>query len=213
MADILIAKINNTIEAYLPNMRPLLSKIFNHANDIEHLDKPTLTGLLEQASDFIMLFQQNFEVNYYTLLKFPPSNIDNQLTEFAQTYKLSLLYVGVALALAVGSGIDKDDYPVLRPFMGDLIEHPFFCLDLLGDFLALSQPFINGNMAVKTETETESKPEPKTETVGPDMDLTDQPLVTLDNTPPTTSDTPIPCDTPMSIEIQTEPLNILDQTA
>ena len=70
MTDILIAKISNTFETYTQNIRPFLSGVLNHVHGIENLDKTTLTGLLEQATDHTRVFQQSFDVNGYNLLKF-----------------------------------------------------------------------------------------------------------------------------------------------
>ena len=56
MTDILIAKINNNFKTYSQNIRPFLSGVLNHVHGIEHLDKTTLTGLLEQATDHTMRY-------------------------------------------------------------------------------------------------------------------------------------------------------------
>ena len=60
MTDILVTKIYNTFETYTQNIRPFLSGVLNHVHGIEHLDKTTLTGLLEQESDHTTAFQQIF---------------------------------------------------------------------------------------------------------------------------------------------------------
>ena len=77
MTDILMTKIYNTFETYLQNIRPFLSGVLNHVHGIGHLDKTTLTGLLEQASDHTTAFQQNVLANYFTLLNLFPSTLDN----------------------------------------------------------------------------------------------------------------------------------------
>ena len=137
MTDILMAKINNTFETYTQNIRPFLSGVLNHVHGIGHLDKTTLTGLLEQASDHTIVFQQNFEVNYYTLLKFSPSTLDNTLTNLSKGYELYLNFVGLTFAFALDLDIDKDDYPVLKTLMfplRDSEEKLASCYDRLQHF-------------------------------------------------------------------------------
>ena len=111
MTDILMAKINTTIDIYTQHIRPFLSGVLHHVHGIGHLDKTTLTGLLEQASDHTRVFQQNFEANYYTLLKFSPSTLDNTLTmtNLFKGYELYLNFVGLTFAFALDLDIDKDD--------------------------------------------------------------------------------------------------------
>ena len=122
MADILMAKIKTTIETYTQNIRPFLSGVLLHVHGFGHLDKNTLTGLLEQASDHTIVFQQNFEVNYYTLLKFSPSTLDSTLTmtNLLEDYEWYLNFVGLIFAFALVLDIDQDDYPVLRNLMSPL---------------------------------------------------------------------------------------------
>ena len=81
------------------DIRPFLSGVINHIKDLEHLDKMTLTSLLEQASDLTMLFQKDFEVNYITLLKFPPSPMEHQLTEISKLFEMFLDFVSLTLSL------------------------------------------------------------------------------------------------------------------
>ena len=138
MTDILIDKIRNrnNFETYIQNIRPFLSGIPNHVHGIGHLDKTTLTGLLEEASDHTIVFQQNLEVNY-TLLEFPPpSTLDNTLTNLSMGYELCLSFVGWTFAFALDLDIDKDDYPVLRTLLpfGDSLEKVASCHDELQQF-------------------------------------------------------------------------------
>ena len=137
MTDILMAKIINTLETYTQNIRSFLSGVLNHVHGIGHMDKTTLTGLLEQASDHIIVFQQNFEVNYYTLLKFSPSTLDNTLTILFKGYELYLNFVGLTFALALDLDINKYDYPVLKTLMlplRDSVEKVASCYDELQHF-------------------------------------------------------------------------------
>ena len=128
MTDILIRKIYKTLDTYSQDIRPLLSGIMNHVHGLEHLEETTLTGLLEQASSHIMLFQQNFEVNYNTLLKFAPSPLDNKLTVLSTLYEYYLNFVGLAFILALNwtQDFDKDDYPALRPLIYPLLDEDKF---------------------------------------------------------------------------------------
>ena len=123
---------------------------------IGHLDKTKLTGLLEQVSDHTIVYQQNFEVNYHTLLKFSPSTLDNTLTNFSKGYELYQNYVGLAFAFSLDLDIDKDDYPVLRPLMFPLSESEeklASCYHKLQHFLITTQPSTTGTMTIQTETE------------------------------------------------------------
>ena len=122
MTDILMAKINTTIKINTLNIRPFLSGVLNHVHGIEYSDKTTLTGLLEQASDHTIVFQQNFEVNYYSLLKFSPSTLDSTLTmtNLLKDYEWYQNFVGLTFAFALDSDIDQDDCPVLRTLMSPL---------------------------------------------------------------------------------------------
>ena len=136
--NILMAKINTTIDIYTQNIRPFLSGVLNHVHGIGHLDKKTtLAGLLEQASDHTIVFQQNFEVNYYTLLKISPTTLDNTLTNLSKGYELYLNFVGLTFAFALDLDIDQDDYPVLRTLMfplRDSQEKLASCYDRLQHF-------------------------------------------------------------------------------
>ena len=124
MTDILMAKINTSIEIYTQSIRPFLSGVLHHVHGIKHLDKTPLTGLLEQASDHTIVFQQDFEVNYYTLLKFSPSILDSTLTmnDLLKDYEWYLNFVGLTFVFALVLDIDQDDYPVLRNLMSPLRE-------------------------------------------------------------------------------------------
>ena len=174
MADILIAKIKTTIKTYTQNIRPFLYGVLNHVHGIGHLDKNTLTGLLEQASNHTIVFQQNFEVNYYTLLKFSPSTLDSAftITNLFKDYEWYLNFVGLTFAFALDLDIDKDDYPVLRTLMLPLRESEeklASCYNSLQQFLLVTQPSTTGTMTTQIETENPA---------------------TQDNAPPTPSDTP-----------------------
>ena len=103
MADKRIANIHTVFDVYTHNTRPFLSKVVNHAKGIEPLDQDTLKSLLEQASTHTIIFQQDFEVNYYTLLKADPSEHDISLTALASSYELLLSYVGIVFAFALES--------------------------------------------------------------------------------------------------------------
>ena len=174
MADILIAKIKTTIKTYTQNIRPFLYGVLHHVHGIEHLDKNTLTGLLEQASNHTIVFQQNFEVYYYTLLKFSPSTLDSvaTITNLFKDYEWYLNFVGLTFAFALNLDIDKDDYPVLRTLMLPLKESEeklASCYNSLQQFLLVTQPSTTGTMTTQIETEDPA---------------------TQDNAPPTPSDTP-----------------------
>ena len=174
MADILIAKIKTTIKTYTQNIRPFLCGVLHHVHGIEHLDKNTLTGLLEQASDHTIVFQQNFEVYYYTLLKFSPSTLDSvaTITNLFRDYEWYLNFVGLTFTFALNLDIDKDDYPVLRILMLPLKESEeklASCYNSLQQFLLVTQPSTTGTMTTQIETEDPA---------------------TQDNAPPTPSDTP-----------------------
>ena len=174
MADILIAKIKTTIKTYTQNIRPFLYGVLNHVHGIGHLDKNTLTGLLEQASNHTIVFQQNFEVNYYTLLKFSPSTLDSAftITNLFKDYEWYLNFVGLTFAFALDLDIDKDDYPVLRTLMLPLRESEeklASCYNSLQKFLIVTQLSTTGTITTQIETEDQS---------------------TQDNALPTPSDTP-----------------------
>ena len=174
MADILIAKTKTTIKTYTQNIRPFLYGVLHHVHGIEHLDKNTLTGLLEQASNHTIVFQQNFEVYYYTLLKFSPSTLDSEptITNLFKDYEWYLNFVGLTFAFALNLDIDKDDYPVLRTLMLPLRESEeklASCYNSLQQFLLVTQPSTTGTMTTQIETEDSA---------------------TQDNAPPPPSDTP-----------------------
>ena len=163
MADILIAKIHNTLATYSINIWPFLSGVISHIKGLEHLDKMTLTSLLEQASDLTMWFQQDFEVNYMTLLKFPPSPVDHQLTQFSQLYEMFLDFVRLTFTFTLSLDIDEDDYPFLRDLAHSMDKSRVeLVLRKLHEILDLTQSHTSENLT--TQTETETKPEPKTET-------------------------------------------------
>ena len=133
MTDILVTKIYNTFETYNQNIRPFLSGVLNHVHGIENLDKTTLTGLLEQATDHTEVFQQNFDVNDYNFLKLYTQ--DNRLINFFNGYELFLNVVHSAFAFAQELEIDKADYAVprtLRESEGKLAS----CYDRLQQFLS-----------------------------------------------------------------------------
>ena len=174
MADILIAKIKTTIKTYTQNIRSFLYGVLHHVHGIEHLDKNTLTGLLEQASNHTLVFQQNFEVYYYTLLKFSPSTLDSvaTITNLFKDYEWYLNFVGLTFSFALNLDIDKDDYPVLRTLMLPLRESEeklASCYNSLQQFLLVTQPSTTGTMTTQIETEDSA---------------------TQDNGPPIPSDTP-----------------------
>ena len=174
MTDILIAEINTTIAIYTQNIRLFLSGVLHHVHGIEHFKKTTLTGLLEEASDHTIVFQQNFEVNYYTLLKFSPSTLDSTLTmtNLLEDYEWYLNFVWLTFAFALDLDIDQDDYPVLRNLMSPLresVEKLASCYDNLQHFLVVTQPSTTGIMTTQIKTEDQA---------------------TQDYAPPAPSDTP-----------------------
>ena len=166
MTDILVTKIHNTFETYTQNISPFLSGVLNHVHGIENLDKTTLTGLLEQATDHTEVFQQNFDFNDYNFLKCYTQ--DNRLINFFNGYELFLNVVCSAFAFAEELEVDKGDYPVPST-LRESEEKLASCYDRLQQFLVMTQPSTIGTMAIQTETED---------------------LATQDNTPPTPSDTP-----------------------
>ena len=91
--DILMTDINTNFETYTQNIRPFLSGVLNHVHGIGHLDKTTLTGLLEQVIYHTIVFQANFEVNYNTLLKWSPSTLVNLVVNPYKRYELYLNFV------------------------------------------------------------------------------------------------------------------------
>ena len=148
MANKLIANINATFDAYTQKIRPLIARICNHAQSQDNI-----ASLFEQVSDYLIVFEQDFEVNYYTLLKFS-TDLDPLLTTFGNQYELRLKFVGLVFSLAlVDMTIDIDDYPVLEPLvkkMKDSKKHTDYCLYSLRLFMAgtLPQdipPFIEDN--------------------------------------------------------------------
>ena len=165
MTDILVTKIHNTFETYTQNIRPFLSGVLNHVHGIEHLDKTTLTGLLEQATDHTEVFQQNFDFNGYNFLKCYTQ--DNRLTNFFNRYELFLNVVCSAFAFAEELEIDKGDYPVPRTLKG-VWGKTSLLLWQTPTILVMTQPSTIRTMAIQTETEDQT---------------------TQDNTPPTPSDT------------------------
>ena len=133
MADKLIANIHATFGAYTQNIRPLIARIWNHAQSQDNI-----ASLFEQVSDYLIVFEQGFEVNYYTLLKFS-TDLDPLLTTFGNQYELLLKFVGIVFSLALADmTIDIDDYPVLEPLvkkMKDSKKHTDYCLDSLRIFM------------------------------------------------------------------------------
>ena len=138
MADKLITNIHATFDAYTQNIRPLIARICNHAQSQDNI-----ASLFEQVSDYLMVFEQDFEVNYYTLLKFS-TDLDPLLTIFGNQYELLLKFVGLVFSLALADmNIDIDDYPVLEPLvkkMQDSKKHTDYCLDSLRLFMAGTHP-------------------------------------------------------------------------
>ena len=148
MADKLIANIHTTFDAYTQNIRPLIARICNHAQSQDNI-----ASLFEQVSDYLIVFEQDFEVNYYTLLKFS-TDLDPLLTTFGNQYELLLKFVGLVFSLALADmTIDIDDYPVLEPLVKKMKEskkHTDYCLDSLRLFMAGTHPqdiplFVEGN--------------------------------------------------------------------
>ena len=174
MDDIVIAKIKTTIKTCTENIRSFLYRVLNHVHGIGHSDKNTLTGLLEQASNHTMVFQQNFEVNYYILLTFSPSTLDSAvtITNLFKDYEWYLNFVGLTFAFALDLDIDKDDHPVLRTLMLPLMESKeklASCYNSLQKFLFVTHRSTTGTLTTQIETENQA---------------------TQDNAPPTPSDTP-----------------------
>ena len=138
MADKLITNIHATFDAYTQNIRPLIARICNHAQSQDNI-----ASLFEQVSDYLIVFEQDFEVNYYTLLKFS-TDLDPLLTIFGNQYELLLKFVGLVFSLALADmTIDIDDYPVLEPLvkkMQDSKKHTDYCLDSLRLFMACTHP-------------------------------------------------------------------------
>ena len=138
MADKLIANIHATFDAYTQNIRPLIATICNPAQSQDHI-----ASLFEQASDYLIVFEQDFEVNYYTLLKFSIDQ-DPLLTTFSNQYELLLNFVGLVFGRALAEmAIDIDDYPVLEPLvkkMKDSQRHTDYCIASLRLFLVGTHP-------------------------------------------------------------------------
>ena len=138
MADKLIANIHATFDEYTQNIRPLIARICNHAQSQDNI-----ASLFEQVSDYLIVFEQDFEVNYYTLLKFS-TDLDPLLTTFGNQYELLLKFVGLVFSLALADmTIDIDDYPVLEPLvkkMKDSKKYTYYCLDSLKVFMAGTHP-------------------------------------------------------------------------
>ena len=138
MADKLIANIHATFDEYTQNIRPLIARICNHAQSQDNI-----ASLFEQVSDYLIVFEQDFEVNYYTLLKFS-TDLDPLLTTFGNQYELLLKFVGLVFSLALADmTIDIDDYPVLEPLvkkMKDSKKYTDYCLDSLKFFMAGTHP-------------------------------------------------------------------------
>ena len=59
--DILMTDVSTNFEIYTQNIRPFLSGVLNHVHGIGHLDKTTLTGLLEQTTYHTIVFQANLK--------------------------------------------------------------------------------------------------------------------------------------------------------
>ena len=138
MVDKLIANIHATFDAYSQNIRPLIARICNHAQSQDNI-----ASLFEQASDYLIVFEQNFEVNYYTLLKFSTDQA-LLLATFSNQYELLLKFVGLVFSFALTDmTINIDDYPVLEPLvnkMKDSKKHTDYCLDSLRLFMAGTHP-------------------------------------------------------------------------
>ena len=140
MTDILMTKIYNTFETYLQNIRPFLSGVLNHVHGIGHLDKTTLTGLLEQASDHTTAFQQKCFSQLFHLVELVSLHLGQH-----KGYELYLNFVGLTFGLALDLDIDKDDYPVLRTLMSPLMfplrdceEKVASCYNQLQQFLVMT---------------------------------------------------------------------------
>ena len=215
MADKLIANIHTAFDVYTHNTRPFLSKVVNHAKGFEPLDQDTLESLLEQASTYTIIFQQDFEVNYYTLLKVDPSEHDISLNALASSYELLLGYVGIVFAFALESNIDIDDYPVLRtllPLMKGPNEKLSYALNSLEHFLARTQPIINTFLPVDSpptiKAEVDNSPtilqNPSTP-VAPQ----DPPAIKVEpNNSPIHIQDPISSNTPLNLQIPNTTINI-----
>ena len=89
------------------------------------------------------MHEQDFEVNYYTVLKFS-TDLDPLLTTFGNQYELLLKFVGLVFSLALADmTIDIDDYPVLEPLvkkMKDSKKHTNYYTDSLKLFMAGTHP-------------------------------------------------------------------------
>ena len=150
---------------------------------IGHLDKTTLTGLLEQISDHTIVYQQNFEVNYIHLVEIFSLHLDNTLTNLSKGYELYQHFVGLAFAFSLDLDIDKDDYPVLRPLMFPLSESEeklASCYLKLQHFLVTTQPSTTGTMTIQTETEDQETQDNTTHTPS---DTTRDPMAYPDTKP------------------------------
>ena len=193
MTDILVTKIYNTFETYNQNIMSFLSRVLNHVHGIEHLDKTTLTGLLEQATDHTEVFQQNFDFNGYNFLKCYTQ--DNSLINLFNGYELFLNVVRATFAFAQELEIDKGDYPVPRT-LRESEERLASCYKSIQHFLVMTQPSTNGTMTTQIETEDQA---------------------TQDNAPPTPSDTPrhpvVYPDTELDVDSEHDPeLDSKDQS-
>ena len=91
----------------------------------------------------MIVFEQDFEVNYYTLQKFS-TDLDPLLTTFGNQYELLLKFVGLVFSLALADmTIDIDDYPVLEPLvkkMKDSKKYTDYCLNSLRLFMTGTYP-------------------------------------------------------------------------
>ena len=148
MADKLIANIHTTFDAYTQNIRPLIARICNHAQSQDNI-----ASLFEQVSDYLIFFEWDFEVNYYTLLKFS-TDLDPLLTIFGNQYELLLKFVGLVFSLALADmTIYIDDYPVLEPLVKKMKyskKHTDYYIDSLKLFMAGTHcqdipPFVEHN--------------------------------------------------------------------
>ena len=141
MAEKLIANIHATFDAYTHKIRPLIARICNHAQSQENL-----ANLFEQASDYLIVFKQDFEANSSTLLKFLTdlTDLEPLLTTFRNQYELLLKFVGLVFSFALADmTIDIDDYPVLEPLVWKMKgskKHTDYCLDSLRLFMAGTHP-------------------------------------------------------------------------
>ena len=64
MADKLIGNIHATFDSYTHKIRPLIARICNHAQSQENL-----ANLFEQASEYLIVFEQDFEANSSTFFE------------------------------------------------------------------------------------------------------------------------------------------------